>query len=164
MTAAPTRRVLTPQLATPASFAAFGQVILPAEDGVPFGPDDAQLDLAQGTPRFYAMRLRRRDSVFSRITRHRRVTQCLGAMLGTPWFIAVAPPDPSAERPDPGAIRGFLVTGDRFIMLRAGTWHAGPFLEGEVADFYNLELADTNLTDHQTCHLDREFGLEYAFG
>lgn len=158
------RRGLMPQLATPESFAPFGQVILPAEDGVAFGPGDAQLDLAQGTPRFYAMRLHRRGRVFTRITRHRRVTQCLGAMLGTPWLIAVAPPDPSTDRPDPATIRGFMVPGDRFIMLRAGTWHAGPFFDAEVADFYNLELADTNVIDHQTCHLDREFGLEYAFG
>jgi hypothetical protein len=30
------------------SFAPFGQVIMPGEDGVPFGPDDAQLVLSNG--------------------------------------------------------------------------------------------------------------------
>jgi hypothetical protein len=32
--------------------------------------------------------------------------------------------------------------------LETGTWHAGPYFDADVVDFYNLELADTNETDH----------------
>jgi len=157
-------RLLALTVATPENFAAFGQVILPAEDGLAFGQEDAQLDLTQGVPRFYAMRLENRGQRIDRITRHRRVTQCLGSMMGTQWKIAVAPPDAGADLPDPDAIRAFLVPGDRFIKLHVGTWHAGPYFDAPSAVFYNLELADTNTVDHQTCRLDERFGVEYAFG
>jgi len=38
--------------ATPASFKEYGQVIEASSDGEGFGPNDAQLDLSQGIPRF----------------------------------------------------------------------------------------------------------------
>lgn len=159
----PDLRRLATALATPADFAPFGQVILPSEDGTPFGPDDAQLVLSSGTPRFYAMRLLQRGNCFDRITRHRHVTQCLGSMMGVAWRIAVAPPAPDRDAPDPDAIRAFDVPGDRFIKLHAGTWHAGPYFDAGHADFYNLELADTNVVDHDTCRLAERFGLAFEF-
>ncbi len=158
------REVLALELATPENFSAYGQVILPAEDGLPYGALDAQLDLRQGTPRFYAMRLHHRGMVFRQITRHRRVTQCLGAMMGRTWMIGVAAPDGGRDTPNLETLRAFLVGGDRFVKLHAGTWHAGPYFADEAADFYNLELADTNTVDHQTCDLSHLFGLEFEFG
>ncbi len=59
---------------------------------MPFGPDDAQLDLTLGTPRLYIMRLPRKGLQIRQITRHRQVTQCLASTSGESWFIAVAPP------------------------------------------------------------------------
>lgn len=150
-----------------AAFAPFGKVIAPSKDGVPFGPHDAQLDLSQGTPRFYIMRLPGRGLRFNLITRHRQVTQCLASVGGRPWFIAVAPPDglddPDAQ-PPLEAIRAFAIPGDTAIMLNKGTWHAGPFFTEDEISFFNLELADTNLVDHHSCHLDRTYGtiLEFA--
>ena len=38
---------------TKEAFAPFGQIARAEEDGVEFGPDDAQLDLSRGTPRLY---------------------------------------------------------------------------------------------------------------
>ena len=38
--------------ATPESFAEFGQVISVAPDGENFGPNDAQLELNRGVPRY----------------------------------------------------------------------------------------------------------------
>jgi ureidoglycolate hydrolase len=158
------RQVLPLDLATPESFSRYGQVILPTEDGLPYGPHDAQLELSQGMPRFYAMRLHHRGMVFRDITRHRRVTQCLGAMMGRDWMIGVAAPDDARDVPSLETIRVFLIPGDRFVKLHAGTWHAGPYFADEAADFYNLELADTNMVDHQTCNLNEAFGLEFEFG
>jgi ureidoglycolate hydrolase len=144
------------------AFAPFGDFIPQTEDGVPFGAADAKLDLSQGTPRFYVMRLDERPMTFTRITRHIKVTQCLAAVGGKPWLIAVAPPldndKPDAE-PALESIRAFVVPGDAAIMLHKGTWHAGPFFEGKELGFFNLELADTNVTDHQNSYLDRRFGV-----
>ena len=162
----PTTTSLSIAPLTTEAFAPFGTVIAPEDDGVPFGPSDAQLDLSQGTPRFYTMRIPGRGLTVSAITRHRCVTQALASAGGHPWVIAVAPPkdldNPDAE-PDPDEIRAFRIPGDTAIMLSAGTWHAGPLfdpdVDGNERSFFNLELADTNIVDHHTCHLDERYGL-----
>lgn len=150
------------------AFLPFGTVIAPSDDGLPFGPADARLDLSAGTPRFYTMRLPPRGLGVARITRHRRVTQVLAAAGGFEWVIAVAPPDrigdPEAE-PPLDAIRAFRIPGDTAIMLAVGTWHAGPLFEAGTsgaddgsAAFFNLELSDTNIVDHHTCDLAATYG------
>ena len=144
---------------TPENFRPFGQVIFPSPDGVSYGPEDAKLQLQHGTPRFYIMRLEERGRRFHKITRHRKCTQCLGSLGGKEWLIAVAPPS-QADQPDVNAIRAFHIPGNCFIKLEVGTWHAGPYFDGNVVDFYNLELSDTNLTDHQTCNLTTAYSLE----
>ena len=153
---------LSAQPLTAETFATFGAVIAAAEDGVPFGPQDAQLDLSRGTPRFYNMRLPGRGLRFNRITRHRSVTQVLASVGGFEWLLAVAPPvalqDPHAE-PLPQDIRAFRIPGDVAVMLHAGTWHAGPLFEAAEMSFFNLELADTNLVDHHSCDLTSRYGL-----
>lgn len=151
---------------TPEAFAPFGQVIAPTADGKPFGPDDAQLDLGRGIPRFYILSLKPRPSTFTVITRHLAVTQCLAAVGGRPWLIAVAPPeapDDAKAKPDPAAITAFLVPGTVGVKLHRSTWHAGPFFEGPALDFFNLELADTNKVDHFSCRLDAAFGMSFRF-
>jgi ureidoglycolate hydrolase len=151
---------------TAESFAPYGTVMPAFEDGKVFGPDEAQLELSRGTPRFYVMRLHGRPAGFSRITRHLAVTQCLAAAGGGSWLIAVCPPDApddAAARPDLSRLAAFEVPGDVAIMLHRSTWHAGPFFEGTVKDFFNLELADTNQVDHHTCELGATFGRVFAF-
>lgn len=144
--------VLAAQPLARAAFAAYGEVIEPADDGV-FGADEASLDLGRGVPRFYVMRLRDRAPRFERITRHRAVTQCLASVGGASWTIAVCPPDdvdvPNA-RPDVARLLAFQVPGDVAIKLHRGTWHAGPYFDGAEASFFNLELTDTNEVDHHT--------------
>ena len=44
-------------------------------------------------------------------------------------------------------IAGFQISGNCFVELNLGTWHADPYFEHEIADFYNLELSDTNTVD-----------------
>jgi ureidoglycolate lyase len=148
------------------AFAPFGDLIAPTEDGGPFGSHEAALDLTRGTPRLYIMRLPPRGLVFRQITRHRNVTQCLAAMGGKSWLMAVAPPDavdhPDAE-PALTDIAAFVVPGSVAIKLHRGTWHAGPFFENEDIDFLNLELSNTNEMDHQSSHLSKRFGLALRF-
>jgi ureidoglycolate hydrolase len=156
------------QPVTPESFAPFGQVIFPRADGAAFGPQDAQLVLDRGIPRLYIMTLTHRGTRFQAITRHQRCTQCLGALEGKDWFIAVAPPSPATSQsdaaencPNPSHVRAFHIPGNCFVKLAVGTWHAGPYFHHPTVSFYNLELSDTNLIDHHTCNLGREFGLEF---
>lgn len=151
---------LIAQPVTVAAFMSYGQVIAATEDGKAFDAEEAQLRLDQGIPRFYIMRLRQRGRQFSRITRHQKCTQCLGSLEGKPWLIAVAPPG-SASRPAPEAIVAFHIPGNCFIKLEVGTWHAGPYFDAEWVDFYNLELSDTNVVDHDTCDLKAAYGLEF---
>jgi ureidoglycolate lyase len=145
-----------------AAFAPYGTVIPPMEDGTAFGPQDAVLQLGAGVPRFYTMRLPNRGLVISRITRHRQVTQVLGSAGGLSWLLAVAPP-PAEDRPDvePALeeIRAFRIPGDTAVMLLRGAWHAGPLIETAEASFFNLELSDTNVTDHWSCDLAKRYGV-----
>jgi ureidoglycolate lyase len=146
---------------TPEGFAPFGTVLAAQADGQPFGPADAVLDLSRGTPRFYTMRIPGGRLAVQQITRHRQVTQSLASAGGHSWVMAVAPPlnidVPDAE-PALSDIRAFRVPGDMAIALHRGTWHAGPLFEATEASFFNLELADTNVVDHHTCHLVRRYG------
>ena len=151
---------------TQKAFAPFGELIAPIEDGVPFGAGDAKLDLTEGTPRLYIMRLPRKGLVFRQITRHCGVTQCLAALGGKSWMLAVAPPkgfdDPKAE-PALEDIAGFVIPGSVAVKLHRGTWHAGPFFEDEEINFINLELSDTNEVDHQNSKLAERFGFALRF-
>jgi ureidoglycolate hydrolase len=160
MTATVQLKTLTAQLITPAKFKPYGQVITAAEDGKPYDLNDAQLNLNHGTPRFYIMRIQQRGRKFHRITRHCLCTQCLGSLEGKDWLIAVAPPSEDAK-PDLTQLAAFQVPGNCFIKLEVGTWHAGPYFDPPQVDFYNLELADTNLADHFTYDLRQQLSLEF---
>lgn len=153
--------------ATPEAIAPFGTLIEMTEDGEPFGPRDAHLELGRGIPRFYVMKLHRRDAVFTHITRHLAVTQCLASVGGRAWFIALAhadAPDDPQGTPDPATIRAFHIAGDQALALHRSTWHAGPFFVGaDTQGFFNLELADTNIVDHHTVDLHRTFGMRFRF-
>jgi len=147
---------------TKENFAPYGQVISAAENEKPFDEEDAQLVLDRGIPRFYIMRLQPRGLRFHHITRHVQCTQCLGSVAATDWLMGVAPLC-QAARPGLEDIVAFRIPGNCFIKLHLGTWHAGPLFTAESIDFYNLELSDTNINDHDTCDLlstyEREFEI-----
>ena len=158
----PEIRDLTVLDLTQDAFAPFGTVIPPMADGTLFGPQDATLNFGSGTPRFYTMRLPNRGLVISRITRHRQVTQVLASAGGLTWMLAVAPPpvvDAADAEPALESIRAFRIPGDTAVMLRTGAWHAGPLFVMQEANFFNLELSDTNVTDHSSCDLAKLYGV-----
>ncbi|MEL6909388.1 MAG: ureidoglycolate lyase [Cyanobacteria bacterium J06629_2] len=134
---------------TKANFKLYGELITPSPDGKMFDDSDATLQLAKGIPRFYIMHLEARGRTFDRITRHHSCTQCLGSLNGKDWFMAVCPPG-EASVPDLVRLQAFRIPGDCFIKLEVGTWHAGPYFDHDVVDFYNLELSNTNIVDHFT--------------
>lgn len=145
---------------TAEAFRRFGQVIEPQPDDVPFSAQDAQLQLQNGIPRFYIMRLPHRGRRFHHITRHEACTQCLGALDGREWFLGVAPPKESPV-PKLEDIKVFKIPGSCFVKLETGTWHAGPYFDHDTVNFYNLELSDTNVVDHTTCDLLQTYGVTF---
>ncbi|MBD2040052.1 ureidoglycolate lyase [Microcoleus sp. FACHB-672] len=144
---------------TPANFQPYGQVIYASKDGETYNSEDAQLILDRGIPRFYIMRLGEKGRKFHKITRHLNCTQCLGALEGKEWLMAVAPPA-ARDKPVLEEIAAFRIPGNCFIKLHLGTWHAGPYFDHEFVDFYNLELSDTNINDHDTCNLLETYRVE----
>jgi ureidoglycolate hydrolase len=151
---------LPAQLITPETFQPYGQLITPSEDGKTYDNIDAQLNLQNGIPRFYIMRLEKKGRKFHKITRHNQCTQCLGSLEGKEWLIAVAPPNESSE-PEIDKMMAFRIPGNCFIKLEVGTWHAGPYFDHDVVDFYNLELSDTNVVDHFTHDFSTRQQLEF---
>ena len=151
---------LKAQWISPQDFQPYGQLISATEDGKPYDLNDAQLVLHPGTPRFYIMRLSQKGRKFKHITRHLNCTQCLGSLEGKEWLMAVAPPS-TASQPAIEDIIAFRIPGNCFIKLERGTWHAGPYFETDFIDFYNLELSDTNINDHETCNLSKTYNREF---
>lgn len=156
--------ILTKQLlaqwVTPEIFRSYGQVISASFDGKFFDDEDAKLNLQNGIPRFYIMRLHQKGRKFGKITRHVECTQCLGSLDGKDWLMAVAPPG-NSDRPSLQDIVAFRIPGDCFIKLDVGTWHAGPYFDADFVDFYNLELSDTNVVDHFSFDLVKHHNLEF---
>ena len=152
MTAAETIKIAAQPL-TAEAFAPYGEVVNPRRvggqfDNHPYDPEtsgqEAQLTLTNGVPRLWIMQLRRNGLRFSTMARHERVTQCLGALQGKDWFIAVA----SAGKPvSTHDIVAFRVPGDCLIKLHVNTWHAGPQFIHDECLFFNLENLGTNKHD-----------------
>ncbi|MBD2627826.1 ureidoglycolate lyase [Trichormus variabilis] len=161
MSASQTLKQLKAELITPENFQRYGQVIFPSGDGKAFDAEDAHLNLQNGIPRFYIMRLHNKGRKFHKITRHEQCTQCLGSLEGKDWLMAVCPPDNDINEPRLDEIAVFRIPGNCFIKLEVGTWHAGPYFDHEFVDFYNLELSDTNVVDHFTHDFMKSHQLEF---
>ncbi len=150
MTIPRTIQKIKAELITSENFSPYGQVIFASKDGKTFDTEDAQLILDKGIPRFYIMQLQKRGTKFHNITRHMQCTQCLGSLQGKDWLIAVCPPNNDINEPELTKMKAFRIPGNCFIKFNLGTWHAGPYFEHDVVDFYNLELSNTNIVDHYT--------------
>ncbi|MHC5597794.1 MAG: ureidoglycolate lyase [Nostoc sp.] len=161
MSTSKTVQQLQAQWVTSENFRGYGQVIFASVDGKAYDMEDAQLNLQNGIPRFYIMRLEKRGRKFHKITRHVQCTQCLGSLSGKDWLIAVCPPNNDVNQPALEEIAAFHIPGNCFIKLHGGTWHAGPYFDHEAVDFYNLELADTNVVDHFTHDFLKSHQLEF---
>ena len=151
-------------------FAPYGEIISPRGassqfDINPYDPEtsaeEPRLTLTNGTPRLWIMRLKKNGLVFSKLARHRRVSQCLGALQGKEWFIAVAPPNDLADgtRPEHAQIAAFRIPGDYVIKLHVATWHAGPHFLHDECLFFNLENLDTNKRDFEAYDLPNEYQI-----
>ena len=145
----------------PKAFAPYGEIIRSHASSVETVAEDPKLTL-NGTPRLWIMDLKKRELVFAAMARHRRVTQCLGSMLGKEWFIGVSPPNDLADgtKPELDRIAAFRIPGDCVIKLHVGTWHAGPLFVHDECLFFNLENIDTNERDFDTSELPNEYRIQ----
>src|SRR4051794_33185081 len=147
---------------TAEAFAPYGQVIAPLRTGgqgveTAYDPEtsttEAALVLHNGEPRLWIMHLPHVGLGFTRIARHRRVTQSLGSLGGKERGIAGGAPGATERglddegRPAVEDIVAFRVPGDRVIKLHVATWHAGPHFVHDECLFFNLESLDTNRRD-----------------
>ena len=92
------RHMLDVRELTAEAFAPYGQIIAPLRTGgqgaeTAYDPEasasEAKLVLGNGEPRLWIMHLPHVGLGFSRIARHRRVTQCLGSLGGKEWLIGL---------------------------------------------------------------------------
>jgi ureidoglycolate hydrolase len=161
------RHMLDVRELTAEAFAPYGQVITALRTGgqgaeTGYDPEtsasEAKLVLDNGEPRLWVMHLPHVGLGFSRIARHRRVTQCLGSLGGKEWLIGVAPPGDLGDDGGPRIeeIVAFRVPGDRLIKLHVATWHAGPHFVYDECLFFNLENLDTNRRDFHAVPLSVE--------
>jgi ureidoglycolate hydrolase len=148
---------LTAETVTAETFAPFGVVLTPMADGTPFTSEEAVLDVSGGIPRFYLMSLDDKKPEFTRVTRHLETTQTLMSVGDVEWTIAVAPA--GIDQPGLDDLRAFRIPPRTAITMLKGTWHAGPFFAEPSMDFVNLELDDTNVTDHHNFRLDDAYGV-----
>lgn len=161
---------LPAKILEPKAFAPYGEIIFPRAaggqfDNNPYDPENSveepKLVLTNGTPRLWIMDLKKNGLAFSKMARHRRVSQCLGSMQGKDWFVGVAPPNDLADgaRPEIGRIAAFRIPGNCVIKLHVATWHAGPLFIHDECLFFNLENLDTNKRDFEDCDLPNEFHI-----
>ncbi|MCC4248111.1 MULTISPECIES: ureidoglycolate lyase [Microbacterium] len=148
---------LTAETVSPEAFSPFGVILTPMADGTPFTSEEAVLDVSGGIPRFYLMSLEDKTPEFTRVTRHLETTQTLMAVGDVEWTIAVAPA--GIDEPGLDDLRAFRIPPRTAITMLKGTWHAGPFFADPSMDFVNLELDDTNVTDHHNFRLDDAYGV-----
>ena len=139
---------LIPRSLRECGFERFGTAILPVDDMSPAGPADARLRFEGDNLRYYVMRIQRRPAVVASMTRHLRATQCLGSADAQPWWIAVAEPSLNGNQLDHTSVQLIRVDPGEALKLHQGTWHAGPFFAASTALFFNLELSNTNQSDH----------------
>lgn len=141
----------SPRVVDVESFEAYGQIISSQEDGARFSIErEAKLDLAEGVPRLYMMRLRNKGGrlQFDEMNYHGLSSQSLSSVSELDWFIAVSRATFSEEQfPSHDDIEVFRIPGHVAINLNKGTWHAGPLFSEDERDFLNLELMDTNTKD-----------------
>ena len=67
-------------------FERFGTAVLPLDDMTPHSDIDAKLKFEGADIRYYVMRLRHRPAVLASMSRHQRVTQCLGSADAQPCY------------------------------------------------------------------------------
>ena len=144
------------------NFEQFGTAILPVDDMTPHSSCDAELKFNGDNLRYSVMRLRRRAAVLGSMTRHIHATQCLGSADAQPWWLAVAAAKLQSEQLDRSTVQLVKVQPGEAVKLHQGTWHAGPFFLAPIALFFNLELSDTNLIDHNSQPLKKKLELNLS--
>lgn len=132
---------------------ACGSGLREMDDMQPPDEKDPDLRFGPGKLRYFVMRLPYRPLSIKTMTRHLQSTQCLSSAEGLPFWMLLAPPHIKGPTLDATAAWLLKVMPGEGLKLHIGTWHAGPYFPAKSALFFNLELADTYIKDHETLPL-----------
>lgn len=83
------------------------------------------------------------EHVFSKLERHRGITQTFVALAPRSFVMVVAPPTIGDEQPEPNSLRAFLVPPGNAVIIGDAVWHAIDrfLLEPEALDCLMLTSA-----------------------
>lgn len=135
MSTTDTVHTITAELATPESFAPYGQLLMPFGEALPHVYGDALDTYKVGTfeadapVQFISTRSYLREFRVQFIERHHQITQTFIPIGGDPIMLAVAAPDAPLENSMPTleSLRAFIVPGSAAANIHRGTWHEVPF-------------------------------------
>jgi ureidoglycolate lyase len=113
---------------TEEAFAPFGEVLAAPERD----PDFTGISSAgwrasfesDSPPEVMVYRSRYSGLRFTVLERHLAVTQAFIPLGPVPAVVAVAPPTPGDDPPDPSDVRGFILDGTAGYVLKTGAWHS----------------------------------------
>ncbi|MEO1091186.1 MAG: ureidoglycolate lyase [Pseudomonadota bacterium] len=114
--------------ATPAAFAPFGALIAPPAEaptyrGIQASTWPTGFSCADPVAVMYT-RFGWQEPVFSKVERHRGVTQTFVALAPRAFVVAVAAPTTSGLAPMPESLRAFLVPAGHGVIFGEEVWHA----------------------------------------
>ena len=138
---------------------ACGTGLREVDDMTPTGDQDAELRFGPGQLRYSVMHIRHRPQPITAMTCHQQATQCLSSAEGRPFRMLLAAPHTQGPVLDTSAAWLLKLNPGEGIKLHLGTWYAGPLFEAESTTFFNLMLADTNQSDHETLPLSRSINV-----
>jgi ureidoglycolate hydrolase len=153
----PTIHVVEASIATPESFAPFGQ-LLAAE------PHEATIAVRDGEEWVLnVLSYDHRPLVCDHLNAHHKATQMLVPLNKQPALVVVAPASTEFAGPDTlvddlATVRAFVLDGSAAVNLAHGTWHWGPYPTGEHVDLLNLQGRGF-ASDNAVAHLERDLGV-----
>lgn len=164
-TAAPQRRILAAEPATPAALAPFGWM-LATHAAIPgrrlnFYPGELRAPTAfvsDDQTELTVVRLERRELRVVYFERHFKHTQTFVPLGDKPWVLVMAPPF-EAELPPLESIRAFRFDGRSGFCMKLGCWHEFPFALEDGTDLVVILRKET-YKDLQNVVGDEAFGAD----
>jgi ureidoglycolate lyase len=148
-----TVHTIVAEVATPESFAPYGQLLSHHGDPLPHVYGDDLTTMKVGTfesdapVQFISTRSKLRELRVQFLERHHQITQTFIPIGGDPIMLAVAAPDAPLENSMPtlDSMRAFVIPGSAAANIHRGTWHEVPF--PLIDDSLTLLTSHAGVTD-----------------
>jgi ureidoglycolate hydrolase len=145
------RIILKPQEITAANFEDFGS-LSPMTNLKEVGLGESMLLVFKGNVCARSLVLDFREMIISKMTRHKKCTECFYSTDSKSWYIAVIPADADSNIPDVSKLQFFFIPFHIAISLKLGTWHNDPFpsVLGSTSSYMLLQCLNTETIDRET--------------